>query len=200
MESGEKHTLKEPDIEYGRYSYADYLTWEMEEMVELIKGKVYKWAAAGPGMSHQNVSLRLASAILIFLKGKSCKVFQAPFDVRLPVRSNKNQDIDTVLQPDLCVVCDKSKLSESGCLGAPDLVAEILSPGNNKKELKLKYEVYQESGVKEYWVIHPNEQTLLIYSLVEGKYRSSRLFVSGDIVESACIEGFTLNLEEIFEG
>ena len=151
-------------------------------------------------MSHQKVSIRLGSAFLIFLKGKSCQVFQAPFDVRLPVKSKKNQDIDTVLQPDLCVICDESKLEEAGCLGAPDLVVELLSPGNNKKELKLKYEIYQESGVKEYWVIHPNEQTLLIYSLVEGKYQSSRLFVSGDTVESACIEGFKLNLEDIFEG
>lgn len=200
MRPKDKHVVKEPDIEYGRYTYADYLTWEMDEMVELIKGKVYKWAAAAPGMSHQNVSLRLASAFLIFLKGKSCKIFQAPFDVRLPVKSHKNQDIDTVLQPDLCVVCDNSKLSESGCLGAPDLIVEILSPGNNKKDLRLKYEVYQESGVKEYWVIHPNEQTLLIYSLIEGKYHSSRLYSPGDIVESVCIEGFTLNLEDIFEG
>lgn len=200
MDSEEKHPVKEPDFEYGRYTYADYLTWEMDDMVELIKGKVYKWAAAAPNMSHQKVSIRLGSAFLIFLKGKSCQVFQAPFDVRLPVKSKKNQDIDTVLQPDLCVICDESKLEEAGCLGAPDLVVELLSPGNNKKELKLKYEVYQESGVKEYWVIHPNEQTLLIYSLVEGKYQSSRLYVSGDTVESACIKGFKLNLEDIFEG
>lgn len=200
MDSEDKHTVKEPDIEFGLYTYADYLTWEMDEMVELIRGKVYKWAAAAPTMSHQKVSIRLGSAFLIFLKGKSCQVFQAPFDVRLPLKSNKNQDITTVLQPDLCVVCDECKLSESGCLGAPDLVVEILSPGNNKKELKLKYEVYQESGVKEYWVIHPNEQTLLIYTLVDGKYNSSGFYVSGDTVGSACIEGFQLNLEDIFEG
>lgn len=199
MESEKPDLVKEPDIEYGRYSYADYLTWEMDEMVELIKGKVFKWAAAAPGMSHQQVSIRLGSAFLIFLKGKPCQVFQAPFDVRLPVKSKKNHDIDTVLQPDLCVICDESKLDEAGCVGAPDLVVEILSPGNNRKELKLKYAVYEESGVKEYWVIHPIEQTLLIYTLTDGKYQSSGLFVSGDYVESSCIEGFRLNLEEIFE-
>lgn len=105
-----------------------------------------------------------------------------------------------MVQPALCVVCDPAKLDEAGCLGAPDLVIEILSPGNNKRELKNKYEVYEEAGVKEYWVSHPNEQTLLIYSLVEEKYQSSRLYVPGDIVESAFIEGFTLNLEDIFEG
>lgn len=135
-----------------------------------------------------------------FLKGKTCQVFHAPFDVRLPVTSKKNQDIDTVVQPDLCVVCDLDKLDDAGCIGAPDLVVEILSPGNNKRELKNKYEVYEEAGVKEYWVIHPNEETLLIYTLVDGKYQSSRLFVTGDIVKSSCIEGFRLNLEDVFEG
>ncbi|OOG72796.1 Uma2 family endonuclease [Algoriphagus sp. A40] len=200
MENEDKHLVKEPDIEYGRYTYADYLTWEMDVMVELIKGKVFKRDAAAPRMSHQKVSIRLSAEFFNFLKGKSCQVFHAPFDVRLPVKSKRNQDIDTVVQPDLCVVCDSGKLDDAGCIGAPDLVVEILSPGNNKRELKNKYEVYEEAGVKEYWVIHPNEQTLLIYSLVNGKYQSSRLFVSGDIVESACIEGFRLNLEEIFEG
>jgi Uma2 family endonuclease len=200
MENEDKNLVKEPDIEYGRYTYADYLTWEVDEMVELIKGKVFKWAAAAPSTSHQKVSLRLGSAFLIFLKDKPCQVFQAPYDVRLPIKSKRNQDIDTVVQPDLCVICDESKIQESGCLGAPDIVVEILSPGNNQKELRLKYAIYEESGVKEYWVIHPNEQTLLIYSLIGGKYRSSGLFVSGDLIESACIPGFKLNLEEIFEG
>lgn len=200
MENEDKYLVKEPDIEYGRYSYADYLTWEMDEMVELIKGKVFKREAAAPSMSHQKVSIRLAAEFFNFLKGKTCQVFHAPFDVRLPVKSKRNQDIDTVVQPDLCVVCDPVKLDEAGCIGTPDLVVEILSPGNNKRDLKNKYEVYEDSDVKEYWVIHPNEQTLLIYSLVDGKYQSSRLLVSGDIVESACIEGFKLNLEEIFEG
>ncbi|MBS4072780.1 MAG: Uma2 family endonuclease [Algoriphagus sp.] len=199
MENDKLHTVNEPDIEYGRYSYADYLTWQMDEMVELIRGKVYKWAATAPSMSHQKVSLRLGSAFLIFLKGKPCQVFQAPFDVRLPVKSKKNKDIDTVVQPDLCVICDESKLDEAGCIGAPDLVVEILSPGNNRKELKVKYEIYEESGVKEYWVIHPSEQTLLIYTLVDGKYQSSGLYVAGDEVQSSCIDGFSLNLEDIFE-
>ncbi len=200
MDSEKQHTVKEPDIEYGRYSYADYLTWQMDEMVELIKGKVFKRDAAAPGMSHQRVSVRLTSAFFNFLNGKSCQVFHAPFDVRLPVKSKKNQDIDTVVQPDLCVVCDLAKLDDAGCLGAPDLVVEILSPGNNKRELKNKYEVYEESGVKEYWVIHPNEQTLLIYSLDNGKFKPSRLFASGDIVESVCIPGMRIDLEELFEG
>lgn len=97
MENEDKHLEKEPDIEYGRYTYADYLTWKMEEMVELIKGKVFKREAAAPRMSHQKVSVKLTTAFHGFLKGKRCQVFHAPFDVRLPVRSKRNQDIDTVV-------------------------------------------------------------------------------------------------------
>jgi Uma2 family endonuclease len=103
-----------------------------------------------------------------------------------------------VVQPDICVICDKTKLDEFGCIGAPDLIVEILSPGNNKKELQNKYEVYEESGVKEYWIIQPYELTLMIYTLVNKKYIPSKLFTSGDIVESKCIKGFKLDLEEIF--
>jgi Uma2 family endonuclease len=136
MESKKPDVVNEPDIEYGRYTYADYLTWEMDEMVELIKGKIFKRAAAAPGISHQRISVHLVAELYAFLRGKSCQVFHAPFDVRLPVKSKKNQDIDTVVQPDICVVCDESKLDKAGCLGAPDLVVEILSPGNNKRELK----------------------------------------------------------------
>ncbi|GMQ24005.1 Uma2 family endonuclease [Algoriphagus sp. oki45] len=199
MEKEKLHTVNEPDLEYGLYSYADYLTWKINDMMELIRGKAYKWAAAAPGMSHQKVSVRLTYLLHEHLKSKKCQVFHAPFDVRLPVKSIKNKDIDTVLQPDLCVICDESKLDEAGCIGAPDLVVEILSPGNNRKELKLKYEVYEESGVKEYWIIHPNEQTLLIYTLINGKYQPSHLYTSGDEVESKWVEGFRLNLSEIFE-
>lgn len=199
MESDEKDLVKEPFTEYGVYSYADYLTWEIDEMVELIKGKVFRSAAAAPRMKHQKIVLRLGSELLNFLEKKSCEVFIAPFDVRLPVKSRKNEDIFTVVQPDVCVVCDRAKLDEAGCVGAPDLIVEVLSPGNNKKELQNKYEVYEESGVHEYWIIHPSEETMIIYSLIDGKYQPSRLFSHGDIISSACIPGFELDLEEFFE-
>lgn len=198
MESEEKDLVKEPFTEYGTYSYADYLTWEIDEMVELIKGKVFRSAAAAPRRKHQEVAGLLFSKILQHLEGKNCKVFIAPFDVRLPVNSKKNEDIFTVVQPDICVVCDRSKLDEAGCLGAPDLIVEVLSPGSNKKELKNKYEVYEESEVQEYWIIHPSEETLVIYNLIEGKYQPSKLFSHGDIIKSNVIHGFELDLEEFF--
>ncbi|WP_439488945.1 Uma2 family endonuclease [Algoriphagus sp.] len=198
MEPEDKNLVKEPFTEYGTYSYADYLTWEIDEMVELIKGKVFRSAAAAPRRKHQEVAGLLHSRLLVHLEGKKCKVYIAPFDVRLPVNSKRNEDIFTVVQPDICMVCDLSKLDDAGCVGAPDLIVEVLSPGNNKKELKNKYEVYEESGVREYWIIHPSEETLIIYRLIDGKYQPSRLFSHGDIITSECIPGFKLDLEEFF--
>ncbi|MCH7398729.1 Uma2 family endonuclease [Belliella sp. DSM 107340] len=201
-----KNKVEEPTANYlptgqvgDHYTYADYLTWQMEEMVELIKGKVFKQAAA-PRVNHQRIAGSVFTAFFSFLKGEKCEAFIAPFDVRLPVKSKKNEDIDTVVQPDICVVCDPDKLDELGCVGAPDLVVEILSPGNNKKELQNKYEVYEESGIKEYWVIHPNECTLIIYTLVDGKYYASKIFTHGDKVTSQAVKGFVLDLEEVFDG
>lgn len=194
----EPNKVEEPLSEYGHYTYADYLTWQMDEMVELIKGKIFKQAAA-PRVNHQRVSLNVSNHLFNYLKGEQCEVFTAPFDVRLPVKSKRNEDIDTVVQPDICVICDPEKIDEFGCIGAPDLIIEILSPGNNRKEIQNKYEVYEESGVQEYWVIHPNECTLMIYTLVEGKYLPSKLFTIGEIVESKVISGFKLDLTEVFE-
>lgn len=199
MENQElKNKVEEPFVKYGRYTYADYLTWQLDEMVELIKGKVFKQAAA-PRVNHQRISMKISSGLFSFLKNKKCEVFSAPFDVRLPVMSKKNEDITTVVQPDICVICDPKKLDDLGCLGAPDLIIEILSPGNNKKEIQNKFEVYEESGVKEYWLIHPNECTLIIYTLIKGKYQGSRLFTFGDKVTSQVLSGFELDLDDVFE-
>lgn len=194
-----KNKINEPFTDYGRYTYADYLTWQLDEMVELIKGKVFRSAAAAPRRIHQEISGKVFNKLFNFLEKHPCKVYEAPFDVRLPVKSKKNEDIDTVVQPDICVICDKSKLDVMGCIGAPDLIVEILSPGSNKKELKNKYEVFEESGVKEYWIIHPDEQTVMTYTLTTGKYIPSRLFTSGDVIESNSIPGFRLDLEYVFK-
>ncbi|QDH79550.1 Uma2 family endonuclease [Echinicola soli] len=194
----DKSKVTEPDIEYGHYSYADYLTWQMEEMVELIKGKVFKKAAAAPRRIHQKVSNELAYLLTDYLKRHNCEVYSAPFDVRFPQQSKADKDIYTVVQPDISIVCDPEKLDDRGCIGAPDLVVEILSPGNNRLELQNKYEVYEEGGVKEYWIIHPDEQTLLVYTLVKGKYVPSQLMTSGDMVRPKAVDGFELDLEDFF--
>lgn len=192
------HKTESPFTEYVIYSCADYLTLPFDEMAEIIKRKVFKSAATAPRSVHQKISGNVFYRLYKHLENQPFEVYDAPFDVRLPAKSKKNADIFTVVQPDICVVCDKNKLDEFGCIGAPDLIVEILSPGNNKKELQNKYEVYEESGVKEYWIIHPSELTLLTYTLLEGKYVPSKLFTIGDIVPSKCIPGFELDLEDIF--
>lgn len=188
--------VNEPNLSYGNYSYADYLKWTMDEMVEIIKGRVYKLSA--PKRVHQTISIRISSKIFNLLEGQKCKVYSAPFDVRLPVKSRKNEDIFTVVQPDICVICDPTKLDDAGCIGAPDLIIEILSKGNNKKELQNKYEVYEESGVKEYWVVEPEGQFMQVNTLVNGKYQPSKLFTLGDEIITPILPGFILNLNDIF--
>lgn len=128
-----------------RYTYADYLLWELKERVELIRGKLFKMSPA-PSRKHQEVVHALVLSFGLYFKGKSCNVYEAPFDVRLPKSTGGVEATYTVVQPDICVVCDRSKLDKRGCVGAPDLVIEILSPGNTKKEMREKFEVYQESG------------------------------------------------------
>nr|MBI1228958.1 Uma2 family endonuclease [Cytophagales bacterium] len=189
--------VEAPFTAYGKYTYAAYLSWDFEEMVELINGKVFR-AAAAPRRLHQEIFGKVFTSFYNYLVGKPCKAYGAPFDVRLPLKSKKHADIDTVVQPDICVVCDSEKLDELGCIGAPDLIVEILSPGNNRKELRNKYEVYEESGVKEYWIILPNEQTLLIYFLQNGAYVPSRLYTVGDVVECRVIGGLMLELDQVF--
>lgn len=189
--------VREPDMSQS-YTYADYLRWTIEERFELIKGKVFRMSPA-PTAMHQRVSLRVSSELYHYLEGKNCEVFSAPFDVRLIRKSKRDEDITTVVQPDLCVICDSSKVDERGCLGAPDIVVEILSPGNNRKELKNKYEVYEESGVKEYWIIHPQEKTFMKYVLNDhGTYEPSRLLTMGDKVTTGILPGFELDLDEVF--
>ncbi len=193
-----KSLVKEPDLSYNNYTYADYLTWDMEEMVELIKGKVFKKAAAAPKRIHQRLAGSLYTEFHLFLKGKKCQAYIAPFDVRLPVKSKKDDKIYTVVQPDICVVCDLDKLDDRGCVGAPDLVVEVLSPGNKQLELQHKYEVYEASGVTEYWLMDPEGKTLLIYTLIQGKYQPSRLMTSGDTAKSSAIVDFELDLKAFF--
>lgn len=180
------------------YSYADYLQWTFEDRLELIKGKIFKMTPA-PALLHQRISWRLSGELYHYLKNKSCQAFAAPFDVRLSrKRENDEKKIFTVVQPDICVVCDPSKIDARGCTGAPDIVVEILSPGNNQKELRNKYEVYEEAGVKEYWIVSPQDKTFLKYTLISGAYQPSRLMTTGDIITTEILPGFELNLDTVF--
>ena len=190
-----------PSISDQKYTYADYLRWTFEESVELIKGKMFKMAPA-PNLRHQEVSGNLYFLLKSFLWKKQCRVFSAPFDVRLPSRREERTDetITTVVQPDLCVICDPAKLDARGCLGAPDLIVEILSPATSTKDLRDKYQAYESAGVTEYWVIHPHEETLQIFLLNEsGQYEGNTLpYVREDTVPVHTLPGLQIHLDDVF--
>lgn len=180
------------------YTYADYLKWTFDERLELIKGYIFKMSPA-PAEIHQRILGVVGVELYNNLRGKPCRVYFAPFDVRLVRKSANDQEITTVVQPDICVICDLQKIDEKGCLGAPDIVVEILSPGNNKTELKNKYEVYEEAGVKEYWIIQPQGKTFFKYVLNEkGQFQPTKLLTLGDVVTSLLLPNFALNLDEVF--
>ena len=188
------------DLDFNKtYTYADYLTWTFDERLEILKGKLFKMTPA-PNRYHQRLSAVIFNRIFNFLKGQPCHSYSAPFDVRLSRKNAADETVTTVFQPDICVVCDLTKLDDRGCVGAPDIVVEILSPGNNKKELRNKFEIYEEAGIKEYWVVWPVEQTVLQYTLdAEGKYVASLILAAGDELTTPILPGFVLDLEAVFE-
>jgi Uma2 family endonuclease len=192
--------IEEPDLA-GSYTYADYMTWRWDQMVELIDGKIYKMSPA-PSSTHQKISGELFRQTANFLHGKKCQLFSAPFDVRLPVSSSKKKDNDivTVVQPDLCVICDPAKIDERGCLGAPDWIIEILSCYTSAKDLREKFKVYEEAGVKEYWVVHPTEQTVLVYVLDDtGEYTGLlKPYIRTDKIKSFTLPSLTIDLAFVF--
>ena len=198
MDAEKNDRVEEPISTYGYYSYADYLTWPIDLVAELIQGKMFKKAAAAPNRIHQRVSLKLSVKLYQFLEGKTCQVYEAPFDVRFPKDSKEDHRIFDVVQPDICVVCDPSILDDRGCIGAPDLIVEILSPVNSQLELKHKFDLYESREVKEYWIIQPEHQTVMIYTWVNGTYVPSHLFTTGDVIESEVVQGFKLDLEDFF--
>jgi len=179
------------------YTYQDYLTWTFPERVELFFGRVLRMSPA-PNRTHQKISGNIFVAISIHLKNSKCETYSAPFDVRLPVSLQKGKS-DTVVQPDIVVICDHTKLDEQGCNGAPDIVIEILSPGNSKREMKDKFELYEVSLVKEYWIVDPIHQDVTIYTLdQENKYIGSRPYLEGDSIPSSVLKGFRIEASEVF--
>ncbi|MEE7627587.1 Uma2 family endonuclease [Methylobacter sp. Wu8] len=184
------------------YSYADYLTWQLEETVELIKGKIMAMSPA-PNLKHQRISRNMLRPIDNYLRHKTCEAFHAPFDVKL-YNSKKSkladQDVYSVVQPDLCVICDKDKLTEQGCNGAPDWIIEVLSPGNSTKDMRLKYDLYQENGVTEYWLVYPYEQAVYQFVLDQDteKYQLFAMHAGDDLAKPYLFPELHIDLADVF--
>lgn len=185
-----------------KYNYADYLMWQLNERIELIKGWVYQMSPA-PKRKHQEASFNIAHHFFLHLKSKKCKIYEAPFDVRLlKNKGQNNQEIDTIVQPDISLICDMEKLDERGCLGAPDLIVEILSPSTNKRDYNEKYFLYEENEVREYWIVNPDAQSVEVFYLEEGKYRSIGIYNELDGYTEVPVTIFPdlkLQLKDIFE-
>jgi Uma2 family endonuclease len=177
------------------YTYADYLEWDEGERYELIDGEAYMMAP--PSRPHQGISMELSGAFWEFLKGKPCKVYTAPFSVRLHPAEDLSDD--TVVIPDLIVVCDSSKLDHRGCNGAPDLVVEILSPSTSRHDRNVKFQKYREAGVREYWIVDPEDKSLVVYALKNGEYVAST-YEDTDTVQVAVLPGCAIDLKSVFNG
>lgn len=180
------------------YSYADYLTWDTEERFELINGIPYMMAPA-PSRRHQEILFELAGQFRNVLKESPCKGYVAPFDVRLPEKENQSDDeIFTVVQPDLAVVCDPEKLDERGCVGAPNLVVEILSPSTASHDYIRKMNLYETHGVKEYWIVHPNEELVMVFLLEDGKYGRPHVYDKEGVIRPKVVPEAEIVLKDVF--
>jgi Uma2 family endonuclease len=182
------------------YSYADYLTWQFTEWIEVLKGKIFPMAA--PVEYHQRISWRLGLQMGKYFENQPCRVYAAPFDVRLYNKTKSAQadkDVFTVVQPDLCVICDLTKLDRRGCLGAPDLIVEILSEGNSEKEMNIKYQIYEESGVREYWIVQPENHSVLRFVANEqGVFIGLKPTTISETLQSAIFPELQIELAKVF--
>ncbi len=181
------------------FTYTDYLSWPQDERWEIINGVAYNMTPA-PSRQHQDISRELMITIGNFLKGKHCKLYSAPFDVLLTSNKNlNNNEITTVVQPDLVVICDSSKLDTRGCIGAPDLVVEILSRESASRDMKTKLSLYEQSGVTEYWIISPFEQIVWVYLLDKNTNRYTRpeIYSDTDTIQSSVLKGLEISINQI---
>jgi len=213
-----KNTVQEPTAPYNlisnkfiydineldftkQYTYADYIKWRFKERVELIKGWIYKMSPA-PSSSHQKISFRISNILFNKIENK-CEIYPAPFDVRLFKNIGKSDEIVTVVQPDICIICDKTKIDKKGCLGAPDMIVEILSPSTAKKDYNEKFYLYQENLIKEYWIVNPDAKSIEVFTLdKKNKYQSVGIYSEYDGFTEVPVNIFPelkLSLKEIFE-
>ena len=192
--------MGQPEMNSDRkFTYKDYLTWPEEEHWELINGIPYNMTPA-PSTQHQKIVTSLTALFYNALRDSPCQVFGAPFDVRLPEQENNSEDIFTVVQPDVAIIFDRNKLDSRGCLGGPDLIIEVTSPSTLRKDIKEKFYLYEKAGVNQYWMIYPEQKTVVAYSLdKEGKYGRPDIYCETDIIQAKTSISASIDLSEIFK-
>ncbi len=187
----------------GSYTYADYLTWQFTELVELVRGRIMR-RMSGPTDLHQVITGGLYADIRAHLRGQLCQVRIAPYDVRLLKRGTPAHPADaavhTVVQPDVCVICDPTKIEKRGCLGSPDLIIEVTSPGTQARDWKDKFDLYEENGVAEYWIVAPAEASISVFVLDEATahYRLVGEYAGPGPVPCATLPALGLDWADIF--
>lgn len=195
-EEKEPQKVEEPDLA-GYYTASDYLKWTFEGFVELIRGKIFKMSS--PASAHQIVSRELLRQMIRHFDRQPCQLFHAPYDVYLVREGQSYQQTRNIVQPDICIICDRDKIKRLGCVGAPDLVIEILSPSSVRKDINDKFALYEEYGVKEYWIVHPLEGTITINTLETGTYRTLKPQAKGEILHSVLFPELAVDLETVFD-
>lgn len=181
-----------------RYTFADVLAWDIDARIELIDGVPYMMAP--PSTEHQRILMELSRQLANFLEGKKCKVFPAPFGVRLFSEKEDRPENETgLLEPDITVVCDRDKLDEHGCKGAPDFIIEILSPSSQRRDRLEKYNLYQMAGVREYWIVDSERKLVQAVTLEDGRYPLPQVYMATDKAPVTVLEGCVIDLEKVFQ-
>jgi Uma2 family endonuclease len=183
--------VREKEKQY--YTYADVLAWDEGERYELFDGEAFLMAP--PNRIHQEILMELSAQLHAFCKGTACRVYPAPFGVRLFPREDNGDD--TFFEPDITVVCDPAKLDDQGCRGVPDMVVEILSPSTARHDFLYKFNTYRRAGVREYWIVNPDEKILQTYILDGDAYKVSG-YDAGDTVPVTVLPGCSIDLATVF--
>ena len=184
----------------GTYTYADYLKWHFDQNVELIEGRIFNMSLAYRSV-HRRMAVRLATQLMPYFEHEGNEVFAVPLDVRLPnpdYEPGFNDKVHTVVQPDICVICDPAKIDEYGCVGPPDWIIEITSPSTHKKDFNEKFDRYEAAGVREYWIAVPKSQELYVYVLENERYTQRDVYEQGAKATPSLFPDLTLDLDWVF--